>query len=271
MMNVRNTGIQQMMARTFSASNQMMARQIRNIASGYRINSAADDASGLAISKKLNALITGLDTASLNAQDTISMLQTAEGALDQVSSITNRMTELATRAGNGILSATERGMIQQEYDQLASEIDRIGQSSTFNGIKLFDGNSHQMQIGATSKDTMKVEMGELSAKSLGLDKVDLTTQAGAGNALDSIRNAIQSVSSQRSTIGAAENGVQHAINTNENASLNLQESFSRIADTDIAKAATNRSISQTLNATSIAMLKNSMYMMQYNAVSMLMK
>ena len=145
-----NVGLQQSMRRMLSGAQKMQAMQIRRIASGYRINSAGDDASGLAIGKRINAQITGLSTASMNAKDAISYIQTAEGAMDQVHSITNRMTELATRASNGLLSSTERNMIQAEYKQLSSEIDRIGQSTDFNGLKPFDGSSQQMQVGATA-------------------------------------------------------------------------------------------------------------------------
>ncbi len=242
-----NVGLQQSMRRMLSGAQKMQAMQIRRIASGYRINSAGDDASGLAIGKRINAQITGLSTASMNAQDAISYIQTAEGAMDQVHSITNRMTELATRASNGLLSSTERNMIQAEYKQLSSEIDRIGQSTDFNGLKPFDGSSQQMQVGATAGEQITVEAGKLSAASLGLDKVDL--------------------SSQRANLGATENSLASTINALDNTNENLQAGLSRIMDADIAKESTNRSISMALNATSIAMMKNAQQMMAYNAVS----
>jgi len=138
----------------------------------------------------------------MNAQDAISYIQTAEGAMDQVHSITNRMTELATRASNGLLSSTERNMIQAEYKQLSSEIDRIGQSTDFNGLKPFDGSSQQMQVGATAGEQITVEAGKLSAASLGLDKVDLSSLSGAQSALDRISSATDRVSSQRANLGA---------------------------------------------------------------------
>ena len=256
-----NVGLQQSMRRMLSGAQKMQAMQIRRIASGYRINSAGDDASGLAIGKRINAQITGLSTASMNAQDAISYIQTAEGAMDQVHSITNRMTELATRASNGLLSSTERNMIQAEYKQLSSEIDRIGQSPDFNGLKPFDGSSQQMQVGATAGEQITVEAGKLSAASLGLDKVDLSSLSGATDR----------VSSQRANLGATENSLASTINALDNTNENLQAGLSRIMDADIAKESTNRSISMALNATSIAMMKNAQQMMAYNAVSMLMR
>ena len=266
-----NVGLQQSMRRMLSGAQKMQAMQIRRIASGYRINSAGDDASGLAIGKRINAQLTGLSTASMNAQDAISYIQTAEGAMDQVHSITNRMTELATRASNGLLSSTERNMIQAEYKQLSSEIDRIGQSTDFNGLKPFDGSSQQMQVGATAGEQITVEAGKLSAASLGLDKVDLSSLSGAQSALDRISSATDRVSSQRANLGATENSLASTINALDNTNENLQAGLSRIMDADIAKESTNRSISMALNATSIAMMKNAQQMMAYNAVSMLMR
>lgn len=191
--------------------------------------------------------------------------------MDQVHSITNRMTELATRASNGLLSSTERNMIQAEYKQLSSEIDRIGQSTDFNGLKPFDGSSQQMQIGATAGEQITVEAGKLSAASLGLDKVDLSSLSGAQSALDRISSATDRVSSQRANLGATENSLASTINALDNTNENLQAGLSRIMDADIAKESTNRSISMALNATSIAMMKNAQQMMAYNAVSMLMR
>ena len=248
-----NVGLQQSMRRMLSGAQKMQAMQIRRIASGYRINSAGDDASGLAIGKRINAQITGLSTASMNAQDAISYIQTAEGAMDQVHSI------------------TERNMIQAEYKQLSSEIDRIGQSTDFNGLKPFDGSSQQMQVGATAGEQITVEAGKLSAASLGLDKVDLSSLSGAQSALDRISSATDRVSSQRANLGATENSLASTINALDNTNENLQAGLSRIMDADIAKESTNRSISMALNATSIAMMKNAQQMMAYNAVSMLMR
>ncbi len=162
-------------------------------------------------------------------------------------------------------------MIQAEYKQLSSEIDRIGQSTDFNGLKPFDGSSQQMQIGATAGEQITVEAGKLSAASLGLDKVDLSSLSGAQSALDRISSATDRVSSQRANLGATENSLASTINALDNTNENLQAGLSRIMDADIAKESTNRSISMALNATSIAMMKNAQQMMAYNAVSMLMR
>ncbi|MCI8622457.1 MAG: flagellin FliC [Provencibacterium sp.] len=266
-----NSGVNQLMQRYWSSANAASARAIRNIASGYKINSAADNASGLAIARRMNAQITGMSTASRNTQDAVSMLQTADGILSTVGDVVGRMNELAMRAGNGILSDDERQMLQAEYDQLASEVDRIGQSSSFNGNKLFDGSTYTMQVGEEGGNTKDVTMGELSAAGLGLDKVDLTSVQSAGKAVNTIREATRIVSSQRAAIGASENGLQSLLNNLGNSEINLADSLSKIMDADIATETMNRNISDALGLTSLAMMKNSSYLAPYNTLQLLMR
>lgn len=260
-----------MMQRYWASANAANTRAIRNLASGYKINSAADNASGLAIARQMNAQITGLSTAGRNAQDTVSMLQTADGVLGSVNEVVGRMNELAMRAGNGILSKDERKMLQAEYDQLAGEIDRIGENTNFNGNRLFDGSSYTMQVGASAEETMDVATGSVSAASLGLDQVDLTTAEGAGKALNTIKDATRIISSQRANIGASENRLQHLMDNLSNSEVNLTESLSKIMDADFGYETMNRSISDALGLTSISMMKNASYLMSYNTMQLLMR
>lgn len=270
-MNVNNNmGVNRAMQRYFTMNNETNAKNIRSIASGYKINSAADDAAGLAIWQKMNAQSVGISAASQNAQDGISMLQTAEGALDSVHSITNRMTELASRAGNGIYSTEDRQMMQAEYDQLSEEVTRIGESTTFNGNKLFDGSSYSLQVGESGKNKMDVTMGEISSNKLGLSGLDLTTQTGANDALKAIKDAVNSVSSTRGEIGAAQNGLQSNINNLGVSQENTLAGMSRIRDTNMGLASMNKSVSNVLNETSISMMKNAQNLMSYRAMSLML-
>lgn len=265
----RNGGVNGLMQRYFQAANAASAKSIRNIASGYRVNTAADDAAGLAIGQKMYAQITGLQAASQNTQDAISMVRVADGALGNVHDVLNRMNSLANRASNGTFSDDERGALQAEYEQLSDELNRIGKSSNFNGNPLFDGSTYTMQIGDSAGDTMDISLNELSTKNLGLDKTSLMSAEGAMQASTALRNATNAVSSQRSRLGAAENRLQSTYNTLQINDINMQQSVSRIMDADIGKEILNRNISDVLSQASIAMMKNSSYLMQYSALQLL--
>ena len=337
--------------RQLGMNNSQVGKALEKLSSGYRINRAGDDASGLAISEKMKAQIKGLDTASLNSQDGISLVQTAEGALTEVHNMLNRMTELATRAANGINEDSNRASLQKEVAKLQEEIDRISKSTNFNNLKLLDGSqtyatataagnangvqnltieggnlsatgqgvsvalsaqgevtvtvtggtnvafkttqtgkgfysitadlskvtddkvkaawagvtlnfsvdeakddgtyvttaaaiqnvgkngSMQLQIGDTADDfnQLKVGIGDMSSKGLGIDKVDISNQDGAAKAIDTIKNAIDRVSAQRASLGATQNRLEYTINNLDTASENLQSANSRIRDTDMAK------------------------------------
>ena len=337
--------------RQLGMNNSQVGKALEKLSSGYRINRAGDDASGLAISEKMKAQIKGLDTASLNSQDGISLVQTAEGALTEVHNMLNRMTELATRSANGINEDSNRASLQKEVAKLQEEIDRISKSTNFNNLKLLDGSqtyatataagnangvqnltieggnlsatgqgvsvalsaqgavtvtvtgganvafkttqtgkgfysitadlskvtddkvkaawagvtlnfsvdeakndgtyvttavaiqdvgkngSMQLQIGDTADDfnQLKVGIGDMSSKGLGIDKVDISNQDGAAKAIDTIKNAIDRVSAQRASLGATQNRLEYTINNLDTASENLQAANSRIRDTDMAK------------------------------------
>ncbi|MCL2539707.1 MAG: flagellin, partial [Oscillospiraceae bacterium] len=165
--------------RQLNGNNKMLASNLEKLSSGYKVNRAADDAAGLAISEKMRAQIRGLETAMKNAKDGISVIQTAEGALNEVHSMLNRMVELATQASNGIYGSLERANIQAEIDALNDEIDRIADSTNFNDTKLLDGTLSAMtlQIGDTADQTIQVSVDNMDAATLKTDTVKVTDSA----------------------------------------------------------------------------------------------
>lgn len=266
-----NMSISQMMTRYFNASTAATQKSMKVLSSGYKINSAKDDAAGMAIYQKMRSQTSGISAASNNVQDTMSMIRTADGVMGGLHSMTNRMKELATKASNGLLGAEERQSLQSEYNQLLKEVDRSTKSATFNGNKLFDGSTYTMQVGDKSSDTMDLEMKETNSNTLGLDTVDLTTADGARAGLDVINSAINQISSQSGEIGAAENGLEYTFNSLTNYESNITEAMSRIMDADIGKASINQSLSTIMNKTSLAMMKNAQNMLSYNAMQLLLK
>ncbi len=219
-------------------NNSSVGKNLEKLSSGYRINRAGDDAAGLAISEKMRAQISGLDMAKKNAEDGVSLVQTAEGALTEVHSMLNRMVELATQSANGTYSSTNRSEMQKEINQLRSEIDRIGQASKFNGITLFAaGKSIVLHVGESgaSYNQLRVSFSGLSASALTISSMSITTSASARSAISSINAAIDKISSMRSTFGALQNRLEHTINNLGVQHENLSAAESRIRDVDMAK------------------------------------
>jgi len=246
-----------------STANRMMniaaagnAKMMERLSTAMRINSASDDAAGLAISEQLRGQIRGLDTASRNASDSISMLRTAEGALGQTHEIMQRMRELSVQASNGIYTDSDRRALQAEMNQLRSEIDRIGNTTEFNTQRLLDGSANGVttQAGANSGQTMAVSMGDMRSAALGLDSLDISTAAGAASAIDALDAAIQSVSSQRSSLGANENRLEHTVNNLNASAENQRASESRIRDADMARLSIQQATNSILQQTSMAMI-----------------
>ena len=213
------------------------AKSTEKLSSGYRINRAGDDAAGLAISEKMRAQVRGLDKASTNAQDGISAIQTAEGALNETHSILQRMNELATQAANDTNTSTDRNQIQLEMDQLVSEIDRIQSTTQFNTQNLLDGSftSKNLQVGALSGQSITLNISNMNASSLGVSGVFVSSFSSAGTAMSNIQKAIDSVSTQRATLGAVQNRLEHTIANLDTTSENTSAAESRIRDTDMAK------------------------------------
>src|SRR4051794_23539453 len=225
------------------------AKSMERLSSGYRINRAADDAAGLAISEKLRGQIRGLAQAQRNAQDGVSLVQTAEGSLNEVHSMLQRVRELAVQYQNGTLSTSDKAAITAEAQQLASEIERIGTSADFNGIKLLDGSKTTVsfQIGANDNDTIAVTTASLGGK---VGSIDVSQT----NAISPIDAAISNVPSLRSTCGAVQNRLEHTLNNLATYQENLTASESRIRDVDMASEMVEFSKDQILQQAGTSML-----------------
>ena len=213
------------------------AKSTEKLSSGYRINRAGDDAAGLSISEKMRSQIRGLDKASTNAQDGISAIQVAEGALNETHSILQRMNELATQAANDTNTETDREAIKAEIDQLVSEIDRIQSTTQFNTMNLLDGDftGKNLQVGALSGQVIAISIGNMNADTLGVKSLSVDSNANAGTAMTAIQTAIEKVSTQRSDLGAIQNRLEHTIANLDTTSENTSAAESRIRDVDMAK------------------------------------
>ena len=224
--------------RNLTNNNNALSKNLEKLSSGYAINRAGDDAAGLAISEKMRAQITGLETAQKNANDAISLVQTAEGALTEVHSMLNRMVELAVQSANGTYdNDVDRANLQAEVESLLDEIDRIGDSTNFNGITLLDGSyAGTLQIGDTADTFNQITVGISAITTTGLTLTGLSigTQAGATAAIASIRAAINYVSSVRGRLGAIQNRLEHTINNLSVQTENITAAESRIRDVDMA-------------------------------------
>jgi flagellin len=215
------------------------AKSMEKLSSGFRINRAGDDAAGLSISEKMRGQIRGLNQASRNAQDGISLIQTAEGALDETHAILQRMRELAVQAANDTNVTKDRGFIADELKELSAEVDRIANNTEFNTQKLLDGTftGKKFHVGANDAQVLNVKVENMNALSLGVSVASLavTVATTAGKTVTTVNNAIEKVSTQRSQLGAWQNRLEHTIKNLDNAAENLQASESRIRDVDMAK------------------------------------
>lgn len=248
---------------TATNSNRMLgltvnsqAKSTEKLSSGYKINRAADDAAGLSISEKMRRQIRGLSQASLNAQDGVSLVQTAEGALNEVHDMLQRMNELSVKAANGTNQDEDKAYIKAEMDQLVEEIGRTATNTKFNDIGLMDADAQiDLQVGAESGQTITVDIKAMDAGTLGIDSLDVTSDAGA--AIDSIKAAIQTVSEYRSDLGAVQNRLEHTINNLDNVVENTTAAESQIRDTDMATEMVKYSNNNILAQAGQAMLAQS--------------
>ena len=227
--------------RQLGITTSAQAKSTEKLSSGYKINRAADDAAGLSISEKMRSQIRGLNKASSNAQDGVSLVQTAEGALNETHSILQRMNELATQAANGTNTTVDRSAIKAELDQLTSEIDRIQSTTQFNTMNLLDGtfsgakNKMKLQVGALSGQSIDFSIANMCASKIGLKAtLSVSTFTKAGTYMKSVQDAIEVVSKQRSAMGAIQNRLEHTIANLDTTSENTQSAESRIRDTDMA-------------------------------------
>lgn len=263
--------------RQLGITTSSQAKSSEKLSSGYRINRAGDDAAGLTISEKMRSQIRGLNKASDNAQDGVSLIQVAEGALSETHSILQRMNELATQAANDTNTTADRNAIQSEINQLTSEIDRIQSTTQFNTMNLIDGSytAKNLQVGSLSGQAILVSIQNMNATSLfgGTNaavasvadvntsnlksyntKLTVSSFDTAGSAMKSIQSAIALVSNQRSNLGAVQNRLEHTIANLDNISENTQSAESRIRDTDMAEEMVNYSKNNILAQAGQSML-----------------
>jgi flagellin len=240
--------------RQMKISTGEQGKSIEKLSSGYRINRAGDDAAGLAISEKMRAQVNGLDQASRNAQDGISLVQTTEGALTETHSILQRLKTLSVQSANGTYSNGDRALIQKEVTQLQSEISRIGSQTDFNGNKvLASSTSLNIQVGDKGGNTITVSLVAMTNPGT-ISGVNLSTQTGASTAIGTIDAAIKAVSEHRATLGAVQNRLEHTIKSVDNTSENIQAAESRIRDTDMAKEMMDYTKSKILSQAAQSML-----------------
>ncbi|WP_077619691.1 flagellin [Bacillus sinesaloumensis] len=252
--------------RQLGNANNAQQSSMEKLSSGLRINKAGDDAAGLAISEKMRGQIRGLDMASKNAQDGISLIQTAEGGLNEVHSILQRMRELAVQSSNDTNVEADRTALNDEFGQLTEELDRIKEKSTFNTQDLFKGSAGSanssgqlvLQVGANMNDTITLDLTtsgvDLASIITTASAASIGSQGSAAAAIDSINSLIETVSSGRSYLGAMQNRLEHTISNLDNASENLTAAESRIRDVDMAKEMMEQTKNSILAQASQAML-----------------
>ena len=245
--------------RNLSSVTSRLSDNFRRLSTGLRISSAADDAAGLAISERLRSQVRSLDQAKRNANDGISMVQTAEGALNEVSSILTRLRELSIQANNGTVSGTDKDTLNEEFESLVNEIDRIGSSTEFNSIKLLDGSlptvSFQVGFGtAAGIDTLDVTLEEATANNLGLDTLNIGSTGSQNAAITAIDDAINTVSGLRGSLGAVQNRLGSTINNLAIQTENLSAAESRIRDVDVAYETAQLTRNNILQQASISVL-----------------
>lgn len=246
--------------RMLGITTSAQAKSTEKLSSGYKINRAADDAAGLSISEKMRRQIRGLTQASTNAQDGVSLSQTAEGALAEVQDMLQRMNELSVKSANGTYTTTQRGYISDEINQLTSEVNRIATTTKFNDKLLFSADAtFSLQIGAENQEQLSLTTKAMKASDLGLSTAALSwssdsTGASAGTYIDVVKVALERVASQRSSLGAYQNRLEHTIANLDNIVENTTAAESRVRDTDMAKEMVKYSNNQVLAQAGQAML-----------------
>ena len=258
MAQVINTNIASLNAqRNLSRSQSTLNTSLQRLSSGMRINSAKDDAAGLAISERFTAQIRGLNQAVRNSNDGISLAQTAEGALGEVTNNLQRVRELAVQSVNATNSASDRSAMQQEVSQLIAEIDRVASQTNFNGVKLLDGSftSQAFQVGANVGETITVSaITDATADGLGIDGGTVASVSGANSLITAIDTALGTVNGTRATLGAVQNRFESVVTSLQTSSESLSAARSRIQDTDFASETANLTKSQILQQAGMAMM-----------------
>jgi len=246
--------------RMLGLTQSTLAKSTEKLSSGYKVNRAADDAAGLAISEKMRRQIRGLTQASANAQDGISAVQTAEGALNEVHDMLQRMNELATKAANDTNTTEDQDYINMEVQALKSEIDRVASTTTFNQQNLLDGSftGKHLQVGAEKGQYIDISIKSMKASGLGItSSFSVSTQTKAADAISTIKAAISKLNSQRSALGAVQNRLEHTIKNLDNIAENTTAAESQIRDTDMATEMVKYSNNNILSQAGQSMLAQS--------------
>ena len=235
-----------------------VSKSTEKLSSGYQVNRAADDAAGLSISEKMRNQIRGINQSVKNSEDGVSLIQTAEGNMNEIHSILQRMGELATKAANDVNATEDRDAIADEMTQLRDEIDSISSKAAFNGTKLLTGDfkSKFLQVGANAGENMEITIKTMNTTALALTSadVDVSSHDAASTAMSKISEAIKTVSAARSELGAKQNRLNYTINNLENYSENLTSAESQIRDTDMATEMTNYTKNNILQQAAQSML-----------------
>jgi len=245
--------------RMLGLTQSTLAKSTEKLSSGYKVNRAADDAAGLAISEKMRRQVRGLTQASTNAQDGISAVQTAEGALNEVHDMLQRLNELATKAANDTNMSEDRSYIQAEMDALVTEIDRVKDTTTFNQQSLLNGSftDKKLQVGTESGQVITISISSIASGDIGISGMDVSSHSGAAQAISAIKSAISEVNRRRSDLGAVQNRLEHTIKNLDNVAENTQAAESLIRDTDMATEMVKYSNSNILAQAGQSMLAQS--------------
>jgi flagellin len=263
MSTVINTNVKALVSTSALVKNgRLMANTMESLSTGSRINKASDDAAGLSIRENMTAQIKGLNAAVRNANDAISMLQTADGALNEVADMLQRMRELGTLAQNDTYSTAQRVAMNDEFAQLQSEIDRIADNTQWNGMNLLDGTGGNwgggslftFQVGANAGQTISVAIAGMGIASLGISAVSIGTVTDARDAVTALDDAISVLNTRRSVLGSVINRLTHAVDNLTNVSQNATESRSRVTDTDYATATSELARTQIIQQAATAIL-----------------
>jgi flagellin len=250
----------QMAHRQLSSTNNQLSKTMERLSSGLRINRAADDAAGLAVSEEMRSQIRGMNVASRNAQDGVSMVQVADGALGGVNDMLQRVRDLSVQAANGTLTDQQRSNLDQEVQSIVAEMARVASDTEFNGVKILSGsvataaNAVTLQVGANGSQVIAFTIGTMSASDLGISGIAIGTAASATQAIASVDAAIRSVNSSRAAMGAIQNRLEQTISRLDLTSENLQAAESRVRDADMASEMIDFTRNQILQQSGTAML-----------------
>ena len=250
----------QMAHRQLASTNSQLSKTMERLSSGLRINRAADDAAGLAVSEEMRSQIRGMNVASRNAQDGVSMVQVADGALGGVGDMLQRIRDLSVQAANGTLTDQQRGNLDQEVQSIVAEMARVASDTEFNGVKILSGsvataaNAVTLQVGANGSQVIAFTIGTMSAADLGISGIAIGTAASATQAIASVDAAIRQVNASRAAMGAIQNRLEQTIGRLDLTSENLQAAESRVRDADMASEMIDFTRNQILQQSGTAML-----------------